>query len=221
MQPNNYPTGFFLPSQFPLDFKLYFKTLAEMLDLGLNNNLAFTYYWGMIVYCKEDNQLYIWEPVNARKAQSKGLLENGFTYPPGSPNSNGITYENVTFNFFHYRYSITGYINYLYGSISQEGTDNPVLVIKSTDLPNDENLNLFYDSQGNFRITHPLFSDPMKLHVEIPAISNILDDIYFVKTSIAGDGDIRISTVDIDNNVVNSVLTEHPISIYYFGSNIV
>lgn len=221
INPNNYPTGFNLPAQFPNDFKVFFKTFAEMIDLGIDSNKAFTYYRGMLSFCLEDNQLYIWEPKNARKAQSEGVMPIGFTYPSNTPNAFGIEYANIEYNFFSYRYNVTGYVNFLYGTLKQNGTQPPVLSVKSLDIPLDLQIALTYEGVGEFQITHPLFTQPNDLHIEMPAVSNNSEKLEFVKTSIAEDGTIRISTVDDANVLQNDILFDHPISIYYFGSNVV
>ena len=94
---NDIPTGLRVPSQIPLDIKEYFATLADMLDLGTNNNKAFTYYKGFRAYCVENDKIYIWR--EAVPELGDGLLPNNFTYPNGTE-CFGVDYSNKEYNFF-------------------------------------------------------------------------------------------------------------------------
>ncbi len=94
---NNIPTGLLVPAQVPLDAKLYIADEASLMNLGIANNLAYTYYEGMIVYCVAEQRRYEWREGAPAEV---GLLPTGFTYP--SPLVvNGIDYSNRTFNFFY------------------------------------------------------------------------------------------------------------------------
>ena len=57
---NDIPTGLRVPSQIPLDIKEYFATLADLLNLGTNDQKAFTYYKGFRAFCVENNNIYVW-----------------------------------------------------------------------------------------------------------------------------------------------------------------
>lgn len=94
---NNIPTGLLVPAQVPLDAKLYIADEASLMNLGIANNLAYTYYAGMIVYCVAEKRRYEWREGAIGEV---GLLPVGFTYP--SPLVvNGFDYSNKTFNFFY------------------------------------------------------------------------------------------------------------------------
>lgn len=94
---NDIPTGLRVPSQIPLDIKEYFATLADMLDLGTNDNKAFTYYKGFRAYCVENDNIYIWK--EAVPELGPGLLPSNFTYPNGTE-CFGVDYSNKEYNFF-------------------------------------------------------------------------------------------------------------------------
>ena len=94
---NDIPTGLRVPSQIPLDIKEYFATLADMLDLGTNDNKAFTYYKGFRAYCVENDNIYIWK--EAIPELGPGLLPSNFTYPNGTE-CFGVDYSNKEYNFF-------------------------------------------------------------------------------------------------------------------------
>lgn len=95
---NDLNSGVRVVTQEPLDKKLYFNTLAELINLGTNNNLAFSYYKNMRVYCVETNSIYLWRPLNS-PTETGGAIIGNFTYPTGLE-SNGISYSNITYNFF-------------------------------------------------------------------------------------------------------------------------
>lgn len=90
------PVGLRVPAQVPLDAKLYIADEASLMNLGISNNLAFTYYEGMIVYCVLERRRYEWR-VGA--IGEVGLLPIGFTYPNPLV-VNGVDYSGKTFNFF-------------------------------------------------------------------------------------------------------------------------
>lgn len=94
-------TGIKTAAQIPLNAKAYFKTLAEMQDLGNNNDNAFIYEKGMIGYCVETNKEYIWNEVDENTPLSITVLPTPFLYPTGVI-ANGIDYSNKTYNFIEY-----------------------------------------------------------------------------------------------------------------------
>lgn len=93
---NNIPTGLRVPAPAPLDSKLYVLTYNSLESLGLSNNLAYSYYKGMVVYCVETDKYYKWRP---KVGSEVGTLTEDFTYPNPFI-SNGITYSGQVYNFF-------------------------------------------------------------------------------------------------------------------------
>lgn len=89
------PTGLVIPSQVPLDNKLYFLNENSLIDLGISNNLAYSYYKGMLVYCAEEETNYIWKEIQVGEI---GLLPANFTYPSNWIKE-GIDYSNKSYNF--------------------------------------------------------------------------------------------------------------------------
>ena len=94
---NDIPTGLRVPSQIPLDVKEYFATLADLINLGADNNKAFTYYKGFRAYCVETDKIYIWKEVEPELGD--GELPIPFTYPNGVE-TYGVDYSNKTYNFY-------------------------------------------------------------------------------------------------------------------------
>lgn len=92
---SNILTGLKIPSQIPLNFKEYFASEAVLKDLGISNNLAFTYYKGMTVYCALEGTRYEWK----ESLGSGGLLLADFVYPNAIV-VNNIDYSNKSYNFY-------------------------------------------------------------------------------------------------------------------------
>ena len=90
------PKGFNVPKQVRLDSITGIQNEALLKNLGAGNNLAFKYYEGLKVYCKDEKTEYIWRQVIGSE---KGLLNTAFTYPTYSP-IDGINYSGKSFNFF-------------------------------------------------------------------------------------------------------------------------
>ena len=104
MSANNIPAGLKVPTQTPLDAKLHVASQAVLSDLGSNNNLAYTYYEGMVVYCVAERTRWEWRQEIPGQIDLK-LLLNDFTYPNNLV-VDGVTYSNKVFNFF--RTSLAG-----------------------------------------------------------------------------------------------------------------
>ena len=94
---NDIPVGLRTPSQIPLDAKVYKLSQADLANLGLGNNLAYTYFKGMIAYCALEQTRWEWREPNF--IGEVGLLPTNFLYP-----SNliifGIVYSSKSYNFF-------------------------------------------------------------------------------------------------------------------------
>lgn len=98
MSYSNIPTGLKTLSQIPLNTKGNVFSEEILQNLGVNNNLAFTYEKGLIVYCSLEGSRYIWEEVLSGE-ENTGLLSIDFTYPNGLV-VNNIDYSNKKYNFF-------------------------------------------------------------------------------------------------------------------------
>ena len=96
MSANNIPAGLKVPTQTPLDAKLHVASQAVLSNLGSNNNLAYTYYEGMIVYCVAQKTRWEWREVGGTGTK---LLVTDFTYPNNLV-VDGVTYSNRIFNFY-------------------------------------------------------------------------------------------------------------------------
>lgn len=94
----NIPSGLKIPSQFPLDPKTRSLSEATLKDLGINNNLAYTYYKGLEVLCLAENKTYIWDRADTNVGVTK-LLVNNFVYPDNFI-VDDIVYSNKAYNFF-------------------------------------------------------------------------------------------------------------------------
>ena len=94
---NDIPVGLRVPSQIPLDAKVYKLSQADLAYLGPSSNLAYTYFKGMIAYCALEETRWEWREPNF--VGEVGLLPTNFLYP-----SNliifGIDYSQKSYNFF-------------------------------------------------------------------------------------------------------------------------
>ena len=93
----NLGTGIITSGQFPLDSKSYFKTLEELMDLGVQDSKAYSYEEDLKVRCIENHTDYIWR--ERITDAEEGLLEEDFIYPLGVI-AVDITYSERAFNFF-------------------------------------------------------------------------------------------------------------------------
>ena len=92
---NNTAVSYSIASQLPLDPKILFDTLAELIDLGVANVNAYTYYDGMVVYCAENKVWYVWKE---KAANADGAIVGNFQYPAVWI-IEGIDYGNKIYNF--------------------------------------------------------------------------------------------------------------------------
>ena len=95
MDYTNQPLGRRVQTQIPLDVKTYAQSEAALKNLGVNNNLAFTYIKGLIVYCVQEGTRYEWKEMTP---DDIGLLDNNFIYPNNIVTF-GIDYSNKEYNF--------------------------------------------------------------------------------------------------------------------------
>lgn len=97
---NDIPVGLRVPASLPLDAKLWVKSKVEIESLGPSNNLAYTYYKGMRIYCADEKEIYEWMPVEEGRLRGlTPLLSSEFTYPLGYI-VNGIDYSEIAYNLF-------------------------------------------------------------------------------------------------------------------------
>lgn len=90
------PKGFNVPKQVRLDSITGIQNEETLKDLGVGNNLAFKYYEGLEIYCKDEKTTYRWREVVGSET---GLLDIHFVYPNYNP-VDGIDYSGKSFNFF-------------------------------------------------------------------------------------------------------------------------
>lgn len=88
--------GIRVATQLPTVAKAYFLTEASMIDLGIDNNLAYSYEEGVLVYCAAEDSYFRWREV---KDDAVGVIANNFVYP-SNHYVGGINYSNRVFNFF-------------------------------------------------------------------------------------------------------------------------
>jgi len=98
MNYNNIITGLRVQTQIPLDYKGFVQSEAALVNLGVADNLAYTYYKGLIFYCKNEGTRYEWQEVLTGQ-EDTGLRETDFVYPADFV-VDGVVYSNKRYNFF-------------------------------------------------------------------------------------------------------------------------
>lgn len=124
---NDEISGIRVVGQIPLDAKAYSPNQATLKILGLNSNLAYTYFEGMVVFCIEEKTRWEWREAIENEV---GLLTNNFTYP-NNLTALGINYSLRPFNFFELIYLPTP-IAYLDLRIIEKGVITGVPNVLST-----------------------------------------------------------------------------------------
>lgn len=181
---NDIPTGLRVPAQIPLDAKVFKLSQADLADLGLNNNLAFTYYKGMIAYCSEEQTRWEWREPNSE--QEVGLLPTHYTYPDNLVVF-GADYSTKQYNFFPIMVGNSSsettpqqLLNKLEMSFDWKSGNKVDITTVPSDLPK-KNTNNIYNRNGfigynkpkeeDGNVVHPLFfaEDSYKPEVLIEA----------------------------------------------------
>jgi hypothetical protein len=98
MDHTNKALGLRVQTQIPLDVKEYSTSENTLKNLGIDNNLAFTYIKGLQIICLEESTRWEWLEVEIGK-ENTGLLDVDFTYP-NDIITFGVDYSNKAYNFF-------------------------------------------------------------------------------------------------------------------------
>ena len=98
MDYSNITGGLRVQTQIPLDVKQYSLSENDLKNLGVGNNLAFTYTKGLVIYCVQEETRWEWREVKLGE-ENTGLLSVDFVYPNGIT-AFGINYSLKSFNFF-------------------------------------------------------------------------------------------------------------------------
>jgi hypothetical protein len=177
---NDITGGLRVPAQIPLDTKLYAQSETVLKNLGVNNQLAFTYYKGMIAYCADESTRWEWKGSMDPRTDTRrpnGLIRGGYTYPPGVI-VNGIDYGDINYNFFPVTagVSITNFNETVYNTTNNSSTVilNPVSVDPDQNLVVDfqalvESVSMTFDWKNG---TTPV----PKSKTDVP--SGVTDSVY-------------------------------------------
>lgn len=106
---NNIVTGLKTLAPIPLDAKSFCLSEEILSNLGSNNNLAFTYHKGLVVYCAEQQTRWEWR--ERKTTEEVGILTSDFVYP-ANYSIFGIDYSLKSYNFFPYNFSsVTNFLD--------------------------------------------------------------------------------------------------------------
>lgn len=209
-------TGFNVSTQVPLDFKTFFNTRAELINLGVDSNYAFKYYKGMLVYCDETKSIYVWDEA-PDKELCRGEIPNGFTYPANIA-TNGVDYSNKKYNFYFFSKKTT--LRYVVGYLDQVGENHPEIKILDHNFQDINLLTVERLLQGSYVIYHPIFQESPE-NVIMLTNNFALDDegkecFIYIKNQNDVDG-INIQTYarTLDSNLQDDCLTKHKFIIYF------
>ncbi len=214
MEPNYQQTGIEVATQYPLDAKTFFKSLAAMRDLGQDSNYPFKYYNGMLCFCAETNRLYVWREA---AENTVGVLENHFLYPSDTVVDN-VDYSGKEFNFFPFnRGDVNAYeVHFM---VTQVDDANPEIdIISSGDFPNPEQLLAERVQEGKYGLLHPLliFTNLGKINLQTNNYTIVGTKEFFVHVNL--DNKFYIETVAKagSQNFEDSVLIKHRFILYIF-----
>lgn len=93
--------GFFIPSQKNLNPKVFIDTYASLVDLGVDDEKAYTYYNNMLAFCEENETFYIWKEVI--DISSDDLINPNFRYPDNYING-GYDYSLKYYSFYEIKF---------------------------------------------------------------------------------------------------------------------
>lgn len=176
---NDIPVGLRVPSNLPLDAKLWIKSKTEISSLGINDNLAYTYYKGMRIYCANEKEIYEWMPVIEGNLRGlTPLLSSVFTYPSGYI-VNDINYSGITYNLF---------------KIPQAWD------IVIPDVPGIENVGKGAEIYKGLNVNHQLRTIITNIEQPDSTDNQLVGNINFnVAITDEGDGDEILFNIDFSN----------------------
>jgi len=91
-------TSLRVTTMLPLDHKRFYPNELILSNLGIDNNLAFTYYDHLKVFCWAEKSEWVWREVVAGDTTQK-LLASDFTYPNGAAYPPNPSYDGKKYNF--------------------------------------------------------------------------------------------------------------------------
>jgi len=175
------PKGFNVPKQVRLDSITGIQNEETLKDLGTGNNLAFKYYDGLKVYCKDEKTEYIWREVIGVET---GLLDTHFTYPT-YPSVDGINYSGKSFNFFEIS---TSNIEPPDGSETKliEGTNVTITGTGTTLDP--------YEISSSFETSQTYIEEGSNINI---TGTGIISDPYIINTDLTDLGIVKTVSNEI------------------------
>lgn len=215
MDYSNIPLGLKITTQIPLDAKTIVNSEAVLSNLGFNNNLAFTYYDGMVVTCQLEKTDWQWREVVGSEV---GLLATNFTYPNNIV-VNGITYSLKNYNFFKKLQNVSekqdnilaNYkvlpSNFNFTSIPT-GYENATWIIRYNFNLNDASITLPANVTLSFE-GGSITNGSIVLNnttIDYKNIKSILNDVVLTGTLTNNSLDVRLFGILPDNNSIDATV---------------
>ena len=198
---NNIPTGLLVPAQVPLDAKRVVLNNTILQDLGANDNLAFTYEDGLIVFSVAPRQRWEWRQRRTPVEGDTSLLTTDFVYPDGHVIA-GIDYSLKAFNFFLKREAFL---------LSNVGTGKQVY--KGFNVVNEKHEFYTLETDGKITLSYPEVEGQQTgvLLFTFPNFVNLSDKTKIFKGYNPTGNQFEFYTLDstdikIDQNVTTGVV---------------
>ena len=179
----NIQSGLRVLEQEHLDGKTVKNTLADLIDLGINSHLAFSYPKFLKVTLLDSGVEYVWRPEVVE--DTTGVIPDGFIYPANSI-ANDIDYSGIKYNFFPITYEVADGGLLEVTIVPYDGATGIRLIEDVTTAPTekvfgqkllkstDSSVEITTDGQViDFKVTHPNPPDPISTYVTAGAAIEI------------------------------------------------
>jgi hypothetical protein len=176
------PKGFNVPKQVRLDSITGIQNEITLKNLGSGNNLAFKYYEGLKIYCKDEKTEYVWREVIGSET---GLLDTHFIYPTYSP-IDGINYSGKSFNFF----------KVIVNSESADGSETKLTAGSNITITGIGTIVNPYTISSNFEISETYINEGNNINI---TGSGVISDPYIINSNLDNLGIVKT----IGNEVIS------------------
>ena len=177
------PKGFNVPKQVRLDSITGIQNEITLKNLGSGNNLAFKYYEGLKIYCKDEKTEYVWREVIGLET---GLLDTHFIYPTYSP-IDGINYSGKSFNFFEITNS---------NITPPDGSETKLVQGSNITITGIGTIVNPYTISSNFEISETYINEGNNINI---TGSGIISDPYIINSNLDNLGIVKT----IGNEVIS------------------
>lgn len=212
---NDIPAGLRIPTQIPLDAKAFIIDEDALKNLGVNDNLAFTYFKRLRVICQTEGTEYEWKEM---EEGDTGLLTSDFTYPPAWI-VDGIDYSDKIYNFVLVQSGITPELQGLQsvlntGNTATQGTSTYEFSSNTFDLYTVANLGGGQEERQNInsyggRLLLSGYYQPSNPSNYISSSITLDRGVYQLSQGFTGDF-TKVTKVKFQEGLTNDVTLLYP-----------